>query len=86
MGAQTEGSRESFGIGVGIKEHEKTMHGSLCGFWMQAIALTPYIGCENAAKTAKKAFWDTFRYRKPARNFGFVAEKLDAVCHPEKMV
>ncbi|MBP3321588.1 MAG: hypothetical protein J6M12_04475 [Clostridia bacterium] len=68
VGAQTERSRDGFTIGAGIKKHEKTMHGSLCGSLMQAIALTPYIGCENAAKTAKKAFWENISLKKPARS------------------
>ena len=54
---------------------------------MLVTALNPYIGYENAAKTAKKAFKDNISLKEACIELGFLtAEKFDEVFHPEQMV
>ena len=54
---------------------------------MLVTALNPYIGSENAAKTAKKAFHDNISLRQACVELGFLTEeKFDEVFHPEQMV
>ena len=54
---------------------------------MLVTALNPYIGYENAAKTAKKAYKDNISLKEACVELGFLtAEKFDEVFHPEKMV
>ena len=50
-------------------------------------ALNPYIGYENAAKTAKKAYRENISLREACVQLGFLTEeKFDEVFHPEQMV
>ena len=45
-----------------------------------------YIGYENAAKTAKKAYKDNISLKEACVELGFLtAEKFDEVFHPEEM-
>ena len=54
---------------------------------MLVTALNPYIGYENAAKTAKKAFKDNISLKEACVELGFLtAERFDEVFHPEEMV
>ena len=54
---------------------------------MLVTALNPYIGYENAAKTAKKAFHDNISLKEACVALGFLtAERFDEVFHPEQMV
>jgi fumarate hydratase class II len=54
---------------------------------MLVTCLNPYIGYENAAKTAKKAFKDNISLKEACVELGFLtAEKFDEVFHPEEMV
>ena len=49
-------------------------------------ALNPYIGYENAAKTAKKAYKENISLKDACVALGFLtAEKFDEVFHPEQM-
>ena len=72
---------------VGIVANKEKMHGNLHNSLMLVTALNPYIGYENAAKTAKKAYKENISLRQACVALGFLtAEKFDEVFHPEQMV
>ena len=72
---------------VGITANREKMHGNLHNSLMLVTALNPYIGYENAAKTAKKAFKENISLKEACVALGFLtAEKFDEVFHPEQMV
>ncbi len=72
---------------VGITANREKMHHNLHNSLMLVTALNPYIGYENAAKTAKKAFKDNISLKEACVQLGFLtAEKFDEVFHPEQMV
>ncbi len=72
---------------VGIKANKEKMHHNLHNSLMLVTALNPYIGYENAAKTAKKAFKDNISLKEACVQLGFLTEeKFDQVFHPEQMV
>ena len=72
---------------VGITADREKMHHNLHNSLMLVTALNPYIGYENAAKTAKKAFKDNISLKEACVELGFLtAEKFDEVFHPEEMV
>ena len=72
---------------VGIKANREKMHHNLHNSLMLVTALNPYIGYENAAKTAKKAFKDNISLKEACVELGFLtAERFDEVFHPEQMV
>ncbi len=72
---------------VGIRANKEKMHHNLHNSLMLVTALNPYIGYENAAKTAKKAFKDNISLKEACVALGFLTEeKFDEVFHPEQMV
>ncbi len=72
---------------VGINVNREKMHDNLHNSLMLVTALNPYIGYENAAKTAKKAFKDNISLKEACVELGFLtAEKFDEVFRPEHMV
>ena len=72
---------------VGIKANKDKMHHNLHNSLMLVTALNPYIGYENAAKTAKKAFKGNISLKEACVELGFLtAEKFDEVFHPEQMI
>lgn len=72
---------------VGITANKEKMHHNLHNSLMLVTALNPYIGYENAAKTAKKAFKDNISLKQACVELGLLtAEKFDEVFHPEQMV
>ncbi len=72
---------------VGIVANREKMHDNLHNSLMLVTALNPYIGYENAAKTAKKAFKDNISLKEACVELGFLtAERFDEVFHPEQMV
>ena len=72
---------------VGIKANKEKMAYNLHHSLMLVTALNPYIGYENAAKTAKKAFKDNISLKEACVELGFLTEeKFDEVFHPEQMV
>ena len=72
---------------VGIVANKEKMHHNLHNSLMLVTALNPYIGYENAAKTAKKAYKDNISLKEACVELGFLtAEKFDEVFHPEQMV
>ena len=71
----------------GITANRDKMYHNLHNSLMLVTALNPYIGYENAAKTAKKAFKDNISLKEACVELGFLtAEKFDEVFHPEQMV
>lgn len=72
---------------VGIRANKEKMHFNLHNSLMLVTALNPYIGYENAAKTAKKAFKDNITLKEACVELGFLTpERFDEVFHPEEMV
>ena len=72
---------------VGITANKDKMYHNLHNSLMLVTALNPYIGYENAAKTAKKAFKDNISLKEACVELGFLtAEKFYEVFHPEQMV
>ena len=71
----------------GITANRDKMYSNLHNSLMLVTALNPYIGYENAAKTAKKAFKENISLKEACVALGFLtAEKFDEVFHPEEMV
>ena len=72
---------------VGIKANKEKMHHNLHNSLMLVTALNTYIGYENAAKTAKKAFNDNISLKEACVELGFLtAGQFDEIFHPEEMV
>ena len=72
---------------VGITANREKMAHNLHNSLMLVTALNPYIGYDNAAKTAKKAFKENISLKEACVALGFLtAEKFDEVFHPEQMV
>ena len=72
---------------AGITADREKMAHNLHNSLMLVTALNPYIGYENAAKVAKKAYRDGVSLKESCVELGFLtAEKFDEVFHPEQMV
>jgi fumarate hydratase class II len=72
---------------AGIRPNREKMHSNLHESLMLVTALNPYIGYENAAKTAKKAYAENITLKEACVALGFLtAEAFDAVFHPEEMI
>ena len=72
---------------VGIRANREKMRENLHNSLMLVTALNPYIGYENAAKTAKKAYAENITLKEACVALGFLtAEEFDRVFHPEEMV
>ncbi|MDO4960478.1 MAG: class II fumarate hydratase [Eubacteriales bacterium] len=72
---------------VGITANREKMHHNLHNSLMLVTALNPYIGYENAAKTAKLAFKENISLKEACLKLGFLTEeKFDEVFKPESMV
>ena len=72
---------------VGIRAREDKMEQNLNRSLMLVTALNPYIGYENAAKTAKKAFRENISLKEACTKLGFLTpERFDEVFHPEQMI
>lgn len=72
---------------VGIKANKEKMTENLNRSLMLVTCLNPYIGYENAAKTAKKAYKENISLKEACVALGFLtAQKFDEVFQPEKMV
>ena len=71
----------------GICANEEKMQDNLQRSLMLVTCLNPYIGYENAAKTAKKAYAENISLKEACIALGFLTEeKFDEVFQPEKMV
>ena len=72
---------------VGIKANREKMAHNLHNSLMLVTALNPYIGYDNAAKTAKLAFKENISLKEACVKLGFLTpERFDEVFHPEQMV
>ncbi len=71
----------------GIRANREKMEHNLHNSLMLVTALNPYIGYENAAKTAKKAYKENVSLKEACVSLGFLtAERFDEVFHPENMI
>ena len=72
---------------VGIRADREKMRQNLYNSLMLVTALNPYIGYENAAKTAKLAFNENISLKEACVRLGFLTpERFDEVFHPEQMI
>ena len=72
---------------VGIRADREKMRQNLYNSLMLVTALNPYIGYENAAKTAKLAFNENISLKEACVKLGFLTpERFDEVFHPEQMI
>ncbi len=71
----------------GITANREKMRHNLHNSLMLVTALNPYIGYENAAKTAKLAHKENISLKEACVRLGFLtAERFDEVFHPEQMI
>ena len=71
----------------GIRANREQMSHNLHNSLMLVTALTPYIGYDNAAVTAKTAHREGISLREAAVKLGFLTpERFDEVFHPEQMI
>ena len=71
----------------GIAANKEKMEENLNRSLMLVTGLSPYIGYENAAKTAKKAYEENISLKEACVALGFLTEeKFEEVFHPDKMV
>ena len=72
---------------IGIKANKEKMAHNLHNSLMLVTALNPYIGYENAAKTAKLAYKENISLKEACVKLGFLTtERFDEVFHPEQMI
>ncbi len=72
---------------AGIRANREKMAHNLHNSLMLVTALNPYIGYENAAKTAKLAYRENISLREACVRLGFLTEQeFDRVFHPEQMI
>ena len=72
---------------AGIRPNRERMAENLHRSLMLVTCLNPYIGYENAAKTAKKAYAENISLKEACVALGFLTpERFDEVFKPEKMV
>lgn len=72
---------------VGITANREKMRENLHNSLMLVTAISPYIGYENAAKTAKLAYEKNISLKEACVSLGFLsAEEFDRVFQPEKMI
>lgn len=71
----------------GIRANREKMDENLHRSLMLVTCLNPYIGYENASKTAKKAYKENISLKEACVELGFLtADKFDEIFHPEQMV
>ena len=72
---------------AGIRADPEKMRQNLRSSLMLVTALNPYIGYENAAKTAKLAYRENISLKEACVRLGFLTpERFDEVFHPENMI
>ena len=70
----------------GLTANREKMHSNLYDSLMLVTALNPYIGYDNAAKTAKLAYAEGISLKEACVKLGFLTpERFDEVFHPEEM-
>jgi fumarate hydratase class II len=71
----------------GIKANEEKMRNNLNNSLMNVTALNPYIGYENAARVAKKAYSENTTLKEACISLGLLSEEeFDRVFKPDEMV
>ena len=71
----------------GILANKDKMKSNLHNSLMLVTALNPYIGYENAAKVAKKAYAENLSLKEACLELGFMSsEEFDKVFKPEQMI
>lgn len=71
----------------GIKANRERMDWNLHNSLMLVTALNPYIGYDNGAKTAKKAYRENISLRDACAELGFMSrERFAQVIRPEAMI
>ncbi len=71
----------------GIRANREKMHENLHRSLMLVTALNPYIGYENAARVAKKAYQENLSLSEACVQLGYLtAEEFDAYFHPEELI
>ncbi len=71
----------------GIRPVREKMRRNLNDSLMLVTALSPRIGYENAAKTARKAYLEGLTLKEACVSLGFLtAEEFDEAFHPEQMI
>ena len=71
----------------GIKANREKMRENLYRSLMLVTSLNPYIGYDNAAKVAKKAYQENLSLKESCVALGFLtAEEFDEIFHPEELV
>lgn len=72
---------------VGIRPNREKMHDNLHNSLMLVTCISPYIGYDNAAAVAKKAYKDGISLKKACLELGYMdAESFDEVFKPEELV
>ena len=72
---------------AGIRADRAKMAENLHRSLMLVTALNPYIGYENAARTAKLAYEKNISLREACVELGLLSgEEFDRVFHPEEMI
>ena len=72
---------------AGIRADRDQMEANLHNSLMLVTALNPFIGYENAAKTAKLAFQENISLKEACVRLGFLTdERFDEIFHPETMI
>ena len=71
----------------GIVANKEKMKSNLHNSLMLVTALNPYIGYENAAKVAKKAYEENLSLKEACLELGFMtSDEFDKVFKPEQMI
>lgn len=71
----------------GIRANRERMDWNLHNSLMLVTALNPYIGYDNGAKTAKKAYRENMSLRDACAELGFLSrEQFDQLIRPETMI
>ena len=72
---------------AGIRADRERMHDNLHRSLMLVTALSPHIGYDSAAETAKLALREDITLREACVKLGFLtAERFDEIFHPEEMI
>ena len=72
---------------VGIRPNREKMHDNLHNSLMLVTCISPYIGYDNAAAVAKKAYKEGISLKKACMELGFMDEdSFDEVFKPEELV
>ncbi len=71
----------------GIRANKEKMSENLHRSLMLVTSLNPYIGYDNAARVAKKAYKENLSLKEACLQLGFMSEEeFDRVFHPEELV